>query len=66
MNDADALKRFQTWVKGMGTQRAAAASLGISNAYLNDILKGRRALSEGALKAIGLARRVTITAKGAD
>ena len=36
------------------TQRAAAEALGISGAYLSDMLNGRRDCSEAILKKLGL------------
>lgn len=45
-----------------GTQHAAAQFLGISDAYLCDMLKGRRYGSDETLAKLGL-RRVLVSAK---
>lgn len=54
-NPADALKAYcDRWQ----TQREAAARLGISPAYLSDLLNNRRDLTDGILAKIGLKRIV--------
>lgn len=51
----DALRRH---VAQFDTQKDAAASLGISGAYLGDLLKGKRGASDRVLRALGLTRTV--------
>lgn len=46
-------------VKALGSQRALAKELGISQSYLNDVLKGRKEPGEGILAPMGLERVVT-------
>lgn len=41
-------------VEQYGTQKAAAMSLGISQPYLSDLMKGRRTFSDKILKKLGL------------
>lgn len=43
-----------------GNQRAAAVKLGVSVAYLNDVIKGRAAPGRLILEALGLERIETI------
>lgn len=40
------------------TQTALAAELGVSTAYLNDVLQGRREAGEKLLKPLGITRVV--------
>lgn len=42
-----------------GSQMKAATALGISQGHLNDMLHGRRAISDAVLKGLGLERTVT-------
>jgi len=51
VNPTEALRRF---VDQHGTQTAAAQSLGISGAYLNDMLHGHRNISPRILAKLGL------------
>lgn len=46
-------------LKRAGTQKALASDLGISQAYLNDVLQGRREPAGKLLAALGLERVVT-------
>lgn len=45
-------------VAAMGTAKAAAESLGISDQYLCDILRGRRDISAALAHKLGFERRV--------
>ncbi len=60
MKDADARRLLQALVTRLGSQRAAAAHLQISQQYLCDVLANRRTLSERLLRGLGLTREVTI------
>lgn len=60
--DVDALARLEAVVKATGTQRAAAKQLGLSQAYIGDLLKGNRTFSDRILGKLGL-RRTVIEAK---
>lgn len=53
------LERLRIVVAGAGTQDAAAKQLGISGAYLCDVLKGRREPGKKLLDAMGY-RRVVV------
>lgn len=55
-----ALEALRDAVAEAGSQRAAAARIGVSQAYLGDVLAGRRALGSRILSAIGLRRVVLI------
>jgi transcriptional regulator with XRE-family HTH domain len=48
-----AIEDLRKLVKSKGSQQAAADELGITPAYINDILKGRRNLSEAMLEKLG-------------
>ena len=50
------LDRLKAGLRKAGTQRAYAAQLGISLAYLNDVLHGRRQVSERLAGKLGLVR----------
>jgi DNA-binding transcriptional regulator YdaS (Cro superfamily) len=56
----------KAWLRALvgrhGTQKAAAKALGVSPAYLSDMLMGRRDISERILAKLGLRRAVV--AKG--
>ena len=54
-----AQRRLAAVIQRAGSQRAAARSLGVSAAYLNDVLRGRRAVSARLARALGL-ERVTV------
>jgi len=45
-------------VKAAGSQFAAAQQMDISPAYLNDILKGRRAISDQLARRLGFRREM--------
>lgn len=53
------LDRLKAGVKQAGTQSAYAKQLGISLAYLNDVLRGRRAVSDNLAAKVGLVRHTT-------
>lgn len=42
-----------------GSQKAYAGKLGVSTAYLNDVLHGRRDPGEAILRPLGLERHIT-------
>lgn len=54
-NPIDVLKLY---VQRHETQRAAAERLGVSQAYLSDLLRGHRRFSDPLLSKLGLARVV--------
>ena len=54
--DINALETLRNFVQTHGTQKQAAALLGIKQQYLSDLLKERRGLSPRVLKALGLER----------
>jgi transcriptional regulator with XRE-family HTH domain len=53
----DAGQRLRAFVQRHDRQRDAAKALGISPQYLGDLLRGRRAFSDGMLKKLGLRMR---------
>ena len=52
--DIDPGAVLQGFIKAHKTQRAAAAALGISTAYLNDLVHARRSFSRQMLVRLGL------------
>lgn len=52
-------RRLQQQVDSHGSQTAAAQHLGVSLAYLNDVIRGRREPGEKLLTPIGI-QKVTI------
>lgn len=52
-------RRLAAVIARTGSQKAAARELGVSAAYLNDVVRGRRAMSARLARALGL-ERVTI------
>jgi plasmid maintenance system antidote protein VapI len=56
--EIDALERLQKFVKRHPTQKDAAAALGITPAYLSDLVNMRRELSNTILAKLGLKRTV--------
>lgn len=61
--ESDALVRFHAFVTACGSQKAAAARLGVTQQYICDILKGRRGLSQLILDELGLKRVVLLVSK---
>lgn len=66
MTEQQAHERLVKYVKSVGTQRAAAKALGISQPYLGDMLRGNRAVSIKVLAMFGLERKHTIVAVSAS
>lgn len=58
MKTVDPLERLRALVAQHGTHQATAAALGVSQAYLSDILKGARTVSPRMLALLGLQRIV--------
>lgn len=54
------IARLERLVRDLGSQRAAAQSLGIGASYFNDLLRGRRDCSLEVLRKLGL-RRVVVS-----
>ena len=57
MTDEQVRKLLDEAVRKAGSQQSAAARLGISDAYLSDLRRGKRAPGPKVLKALGLTRR---------
>jgi transcriptional regulator with XRE-family HTH domain len=58
MTNGALLKRLVTLVRTRGSQKAAAEALGVSAAYLSDVLRGKREPGPKVLRYFGV-RRVT-------
>ena len=56
--DEDAAEALRAVVKSQGTQLAAAKRLGCSEAYVSDLLRGRRGFSDEMLGKLGLRRTI--------
>lgn len=63
MNEQDIREHLRIAVLTAGSQKAFAARHGISPAYINDVLQGRREPGEKILAAIGFERVVTYRRK---
>ena len=62
---AEVLAALREAVDAAGSQRTYASSIGVSQAYLGDVLHGRRAAGDRVLAALGM-RRITIIAHMED
>jgi hypothetical protein len=62
---ADPVKALRCLVKTLGTQRAAAAGLGISVNYMSDLINGRRDCSDRILAKLKLKRVIVTTRRKA-
>ena len=51
-------QKLRQWAKQRGSQRTLARELGVSEAYLSDVINGRRDPGRKLLKALGLERVV--------
>lgn len=60
MNEADCVKRLIALIQKHGTQRAAAAEVGITQAYFSDVIQGKRSVGPKVLKYFGLKREVRL------
>jgi len=60
---ADPIKALRRLVETLGTQRSAAAGLGISVNYFSDLINGRRDCSDRILAKLHL-RRVIVATRG--
>lgn len=63
MDAVGALNVLRRFVAEHGTQHAAAQALNVTDAYLSDILNGRRGLSDTMLDKLGLAKEIVIRKK---
>lgn len=52
----DVRARLSTAIREAGGQKAFAAVAGVSPAYVNDVIRGRRAVGERVLAALDLRR----------
>lgn len=59
MNEQDVIERLRAAVEQAGGQRAFARSIGVTAAYVNDMLRGRRTVGEKVLTTLGIERVVT-------
>lgn len=58
MTEQEVIERLHSAVADAGGQRAFARAHGLSVAYINDVLRGKRALSERVLATIGIRREI--------
>ena len=65
LTTAEVLAALREAVDAAGSQRTYASSIGVSQAYLGDVLHGRRAAGDRVLAALGM-RRITIIAHMED
>lgn len=58
MAKADPVRELRKLVQEMGTQKAVAAYLGLSQTFIADLLGGRRKFPDAVLEKLGLRREV--------
>ena len=58
LTEQEVLERLRTAIKRAGGQRAFAKQAGLTPAYVNDVVHGRRALADKILSTIGVKRTV--------
>lgn len=59
----ETLHRLLKECEKYGSQKAFAASIGVSDAYMSDMLTGKREFSDRALHAVGLERRMVYVSR---
>ena len=59
MDAQEIYHRLMRDARKLGSQRALAARIGISPAYLSDVIRGRRNAGPAITKYLGIERRVT-------
>lgn len=59
LTEQEVRDRLRTAINEAGGQRAFAEQHGLTPAYVNDVVHGRRALADRILAAIGVSRAVT-------
>lgn len=64
MGVTEFIEHLRTVIAGYGTQKQFAATFGISEAYLSDVLNGRREPGQSILDAVDFERIVTYQPKG--
>lgn len=58
LTEQEVIKRLRDAIEDAGGQREFARRVGLTPAYVNDVLHGRRALADRILAAIGVERGV--------
>lgn len=59
LDEQDVIRRLRAAVDQAGGQRAFARAVGVTAAYVNDMLRGRRSVGVKVLDALGIERIVT-------
>jgi DNA-binding transcriptional regulator YdaS (Cro superfamily) len=59
MNEEQAMKAVRKAIASAGSQKAFAEKVGVSQAFLSDMLAGKRYLSSAVLAGAGLEKVVT-------
>lgn len=62
----DPIAVLRARVTELGSQRAVARALGVSDPFISDLLRGRRRFSDRMLAQLGLQRAVVRTRKAAQ
>lgn len=60
MRDMNPREWLRQRVRALGTQRAVARELGVSDVHVSDMLRGRRPVSDAMLAKMGLRRVVVL------
>lgn len=58
LTEANPLTALQEFVVAKGSQKSAAAELGVSPSFLNDILQGHRQVSDKILSQLKMRRAI--------
>lgn len=61
LSEQDVIARLRAAVSEAGGQRAFARKVGLTPAYVNDMLRGRRAIAEKVLDVLSIERIVVHT-----
>lgn len=59
LTEQEVMDRLQAAVAAAGGQRRFAEACGLTPAYINDVMHGRRALADRILAALGIRRTIT-------
>lgn len=63
MTEQEVIERLRAATEAAGGQRQFANANGFTPAYISDVLRGKRALADRILSALGLERVVTYRVK---
>ncbi len=62
MNEREMISHIKSLCRKAGSQKAFAASLGISEQYLSEIIRGKRGMSDNVLTKLGFEKVILYAA----